>query len=203
MSRSGPPLWSSGQSSWLQIRRPGFDSRDYQKKKVVGLERGPLSLVSTTEELLERKSSGSCLENREYGRRDPSRWPRGTLYPQKLTITSPTSCGRSVGIVRSRGLRSWSCFFYVSRSKKVIFFLALFLYFLSSPFCFPIRLSLLTPFLFLSVYCLLIFSSSSFVLFYVYLIHTLNCSLHVCPLFCFSIFILCLSCVHPVSCRFM
>jgi hypothetical protein len=50
-------LWSSGQSSWLQIRRPGFDSRHYQKKKkkVVGLERGPLSLVSTTEELLDRK----------------------------------------------------------------------------------------------------------------------------------------------------
>jgi hypothetical protein len=43
-----PPLWSSGQSSWLQIRRPGFDSRHYQKKKVVGLERDPLSLVSTT-----------------------------------------------------------------------------------------------------------------------------------------------------------
>jgi hypothetical protein len=52
---SGPPLWSSGQSSWLQIRRPGFDSRHYQKKEVVGLERGPLSLVSTTEELLDRK----------------------------------------------------------------------------------------------------------------------------------------------------
>jgi hypothetical protein len=49
------PLWSSGQSSWLQIRRPGFDSRHYQKKKVVGLERGPLSFVSTTEELLDRK----------------------------------------------------------------------------------------------------------------------------------------------------
>jgi hypothetical protein len=62
-----------------QIRRPGFDSRHNQKKKVVGLERGPLSLVSTTEELLDRKSSGSCLENREYGRRDPSSWPRGTL----------------------------------------------------------------------------------------------------------------------------
>jgi hypothetical protein len=27
-----PPLWSGGQSSWLQIRRPGFDSRHYQKK---------------------------------------------------------------------------------------------------------------------------------------------------------------------------
>jgi hypothetical protein len=26
-----PPLWSSGQSSWLQIRRPGFDSQHYQK----------------------------------------------------------------------------------------------------------------------------------------------------------------------------
>jgi hypothetical protein len=51
----GPPLWSSGRSSWLQIRRPGFDSRRYQKKKVVGLERGALSLVSTTEELLDRK----------------------------------------------------------------------------------------------------------------------------------------------------
>jgi hypothetical protein len=50
-----PPLWSSGQSSWLQIRRPGFDSRLYQKKSVVGLERGPLSLVSTTEELLDGK----------------------------------------------------------------------------------------------------------------------------------------------------
>jgi hypothetical protein len=49
-----------------------------------------------------KKSSGSSLENREYGRRDPSRWARGTLYPQKLAITSPTSGGRSVGIVRSR-----------------------------------------------------------------------------------------------------
>jgi hypothetical protein len=59
--------------SWLQIRRPGFDSRHYQKNNVVGLERGPLSLVSTTEELLERSSSGSGLENREYGHMDPSR----------------------------------------------------------------------------------------------------------------------------------
>jgi ribosomal protein L37E len=32
----GPPLWSSGQNSWLQIRRPGFDSRHYQKKKSSG-----------------------------------------------------------------------------------------------------------------------------------------------------------------------
>jgi hypothetical protein len=68
----------------------------------VGRERGPLSLVSTSEELLGRKSSGSGLESREYGRRDPSRRPRGTLCPQKLALTSPTGGGRSVGIVRSR-----------------------------------------------------------------------------------------------------
>jgi hypothetical protein len=68
----------------------------------VGLERGALSLVSTTEELLGRKSSGSGLESREDGRRDPSLRPLGTLYPQKLALTSPTSGGFSVGIVRSR-----------------------------------------------------------------------------------------------------
>jgi hypothetical protein len=44
-----------------------------RKTKVVGLERGLLSLLSTTEELLGRKSSGSVLEIREYGRRDSSR----------------------------------------------------------------------------------------------------------------------------------
>jgi hypothetical protein len=42
------------------------------------------------------------LENRDYGRRDPSRWPRGTLYPQNLALISLTSGGRSVGIVRWR-----------------------------------------------------------------------------------------------------
>jgi hypothetical protein len=68
----------------------------------LGLERGPLSLVSIIEELLERKSSGSGVENRDYGlgisRADHAK----PLFPQKLTITSPTSGGRSVDIVRSR-----------------------------------------------------------------------------------------------------
>jgi hypothetical protein len=87
---------------WQQIQRPGFDSQCYQIfREVGGLERGPLSLVSTIKELLERKSSGSGLEIREYGRRDPSRWPRDTLCPQTLALTSLTSGGRSVGIVRS------------------------------------------------------------------------------------------------------
>jgi hypothetical protein len=99
----GPPPWSSGQSSWLQIQRSEFDYRRYHIFwEVVDLELGPLSLVSITEELLGRKSTGSGLLSREYGRRDPLRWLRGTLYPQKLSLTSLTSGGRSVGIVRSR-----------------------------------------------------------------------------------------------------
>jgi hypothetical protein len=62
--RKAPPLWSSGQSSWLQIQRSGFDSQRYQIfLEVVGLERVPHSLVNTTEDLLERKSSGSGLES--------------------------------------------------------------------------------------------------------------------------------------------
>jgi hypothetical protein len=69
----------------------------------VGLERGPLSLVSTTEELLERKSSGSDQQNRDYGRRESAALTMGhpSSY-KKLALTSPTSGGRSVGIVRSR-----------------------------------------------------------------------------------------------------
>jgi hypothetical protein len=51
------------------------------------------------------------LQNREYGRRDPSRWSHGTLYPLKLAVTSPTSGGRSVGIVPSRTQATE--FFYV------------------------------------------------------------------------------------------
>jgi hypothetical protein len=77
------PLWSTGQSSWLHIQRSGLKSRLYQIFwEVVGLERGPFSLVSTTEELLGRKSSGSGLEIREYSPKDPSSWPQETLYPQ-------------------------------------------------------------------------------------------------------------------------
>jgi hypothetical protein len=69
----------------------------------VGLERGPLSLVSTTEELLGRNISGSGLEKREYGRRASAALTmRHPSNPQKLAITSPASGGRSVGIVRSR-----------------------------------------------------------------------------------------------------
>jgi hypothetical protein len=86
VEESRPPLWSRGQSSWLQIQRSEFNSRHYQILwEAVGLERGPLSLVSTTEELPERKSRDSGLESREYGRRDPSRWSRGTPPSSKVS----------------------------------------------------------------------------------------------------------------------
>jgi hypothetical protein len=111
-----PSLWSSGQSSWLQIQRSGFDSRHYQIFwEVVGLERDPLSLVSTTEELLGRKSSSSSgPENREYSHRDLSRWPHDSLYLQKFALTSPTSGSHSVGIVRL-WTRPWSLVLMTTR----------------------------------------------------------------------------------------
>jgi hypothetical protein len=65
----------------------------------VGLEWGPLSLVSTIEELLDRKvaapvqiSEITALETRHADHETP-------IYPQKLALTSPTSGGRPVGIV--------------------------------------------------------------------------------------------------------
>jgi hypothetical protein len=67
------PLCFSGQSSWLQVQRSGFDFRHNKIFREEVLEWGPLSLMSTNEELPKRKSSGSGLEIREYGGRDPSR----------------------------------------------------------------------------------------------------------------------------------
>jgi hypothetical protein len=61
-------------------RGPGFDSWLFQiLLKAVGLERDPLSFVSTNEELLGRKTSGSGLEILEYGPGDPLRRSRDTL----------------------------------------------------------------------------------------------------------------------------
>jgi hypothetical protein len=88
------------------VRVPGYisrgpvDSRRYQIFwEVVGLEQGPLSLVNTIEELLERKSSGSGLDNREYGRAGYTKH----VYPQKLALTSlglyTSLAGQSHGVI--------------------------------------------------------------------------------------------------------
>jgi hypothetical protein len=47
-----------------------------------------------------RNYSDILRETEINGRGDPLHWPRDTLYPQKLALTSPTSGGRSVDIVR-------------------------------------------------------------------------------------------------------
>jgi hypothetical protein len=49
---------------------------------------------------------------------DPLRWPRETLCPQKFALTSPTSGGRSVGIVRLR-TKSTEIFFYETGSCAI------------------------------------------------------------------------------------
>jgi hypothetical protein len=72
------------------------------------------------EELLGRKNRGSGLESREYSRRYPSRRPRVTLHPQKLALTSATSDGRSVVIVRSRTQATEFFFIIYVRSIRSI-----------------------------------------------------------------------------------
>jgi hypothetical protein len=89
-----------GYRSGGRVRVPALP--DFLKKNSSGSGTGSTQTREYNWRATLKRSSGSCLENREYGRRDPSRWPRSTLYPHKLAITSPTSGGRSVGIVRSR-----------------------------------------------------------------------------------------------------
>jgi hypothetical protein len=107
------PLWSNGQNSWQQMQRSGFDSRRYQIFwEVVGLERGPLSLVSI-EELLYRKVSGSGLENRDHGRRGSAALTMLHISLRKmLELTLSISGGRSVSRVSSRTQATEFFFFF-------------------------------------------------------------------------------------------
>jgi hypothetical protein len=80
-----PPLWSSGQSSWLQIQRSRVQFMtlpDFPRSSGSGT--GALSLVSAIEDLLRRNSSSSSLEIREYGCGDPLCWQCNTHYLQKV-----------------------------------------------------------------------------------------------------------------------
>jgi hypothetical protein len=87
-----PPLCSSGQSLWLQRHRSRVRFPTLPDFLICSWSgRGPFGLERIIEELLERKSGGSGLENRDNGRRDPLHWPRNTLYPQRSALTSPAA----------------------------------------------------------------------------------------------------------------
>jgi hypothetical protein len=92
------------ESSWLQIQRSRVRFPALPDFLICsGSGTGPLSLVRITEELLERKSSDSgprksrltAAEIRCADHATPS-------ILKKLALTSPTSGGHSVGIVRFR-----------------------------------------------------------------------------------------------------
>jgi hypothetical protein len=105
-----PPLWSSGQKSWLQVQRSEFDSRRYQtfyenywvwngvySDSLVQLRFYLEEKVGAPVYKTENTSVGIRCTHHVAPSRDPLRSPRGTLCQQKLALTSPTSGGRSVG----------------------------------------------------------------------------------------------------------
>jgi hypothetical protein len=67
----------------------------YGDSFLVGLERGPLSLI-------EYNWGATWKKGSEYDYRDPLCWPRNTLYSQKLALTTAKSGGCSIGIVHSQ-----------------------------------------------------------------------------------------------------
>jgi hypothetical protein len=115
-----PPLWSIGQSSWLQIQRSRV-----QLPALSDFLRGSGSgkgFTQPREDNWGAVSRNWLLRSRKArltARGDSLRWPRDTLYPQSLTLTSPTSCGRSGGIVRLRTTGHLVCFFLFEESQPM------------------------------------------------------------------------------------
>jgi hypothetical protein len=85
--------------------------------EAAGLERGPLSLVRTTDELLE---AAPVKKTETINRGNPFRWPRDTLYPQKLALASPTIGGRSIWFARGPKPRRLVLYIYFSSPPWIL-----------------------------------------------------------------------------------
>jgi hypothetical protein len=97
-------LWSSGQSFWLQIQRSRvlFQAlQDCLRSRGVWNGVHSASWGQLSSYLIE-KGAAPVKKTEINGRGNSLRWPRNALYLQKLALTSLTSGGSSVGIVRLR-----------------------------------------------------------------------------------------------------
>jgi hypothetical protein len=80
-------------------------------------ERGPLSSVSTIEELLDRKVAAPVQKTEITAMRIRRADYATPLYPQKFALTSPIIGGRSVVIVRPRTQAKEFCFILFCKLK--------------------------------------------------------------------------------------
>jgi hypothetical protein len=80
----------------------------------VGKQPTHLNMKSKRKFYFRQHSRGQTETN---GRGNPLRCSSDTLYPQKLALTSPTSGGRSVGIVRLR-TKSHGVFFIAEDTQR-------------------------------------------------------------------------------------
>jgi hypothetical protein len=97
--------------SGYRSRDPGFHSRPYQIFWYVGVSNWVHSVSwGQLRSYLNEKVAAPVYKTEIKGRGKSLRSPRNTLYLQKSALTSPTSGGRSAGIVRLRTTTTESSF---------------------------------------------------------------------------------------------